>query len=371
MWFIDKLNVQQTHDAELPIIGNHGILRYDIATGETIGDGVRPKQVEGSYSSSLFISCDGSRVTVTGNPSRFSRTENLFGFSTFDQCIAVYNHILGQLGLPHFTKCSLAGHRQNGEAEKAQKAVTDGALIDHVDFTRNFAVGAGNERAFIRGLASHKIGKGREPGLYPNGMTVDWGKGSEYTYKKVYCKSFDLKKHRSKRLKEVGNDDIQYYDRLTAWCDEIGMLREEHSFKQKFLRRHDLQYYGLTRETDFYKYLNDIEEAMQRLSVMNTRYDMIADKLLEQGIVKARQAANATQCVYLQWLHGDDLRLGKSQFYEHRRRLLPLGIDISLPNDMARTPLTIRSNQLIDVKSVTPPDWYKLPAEPRHLSLVA
>jgi len=309
-------------------------------------------------------------VAVRGNPSRFNRTDNLFGYTTFDQCIAVYNRLLLELGLPPFTKCRLLAHRQNKEQERARKAVSEGAFIDHVDFTRNFAVGAGAERAFIRGLASHKIGKGREPKLYPNGMTVDWGAGSEYTYRKVYRKAFDLTKHRGKRLKEASDAEVTYYDRLTAWCDEIGMLREEHSFKQKFLRRHELHFYGLVQESDFHRHLDDIEQAMQRLSVMNTRYDMISDKLMEQGIVKARQAANSTQCVYLKWLHGDDLGLGKSQFYEHRRRLLALGIDISLPNDMTRTPLTIRTNELIDVKAVTPPDWYRMPGQPT-LSLVA
>jgi hypothetical protein len=370
MWFIDKLNVQQSHDFDLPVIGEHGILRYDIATGETISDTPRSKTLEGSYSSSIQISSNGNKVCVRGNPSRFNRTDNLFGYTTFDQCIGVYNKILGELGLPPFTKCKLTGYRQNPEDKKAQKLTSGGALLDHVDFTRNFAVGAGSERAFIRGLSSHKIGKGREPKLYPNGMTVDWGVGSEYTYRKVYCKSFDLKKHRGKRLKGVSDTDYDYYDALTAWCDEIGMLREEHSFKQKFMRRHELQYYGITRESDFYSHLGDIEQAMQRLSVMNTRYDMIANKLIEEGVVKSVQAANSTQCVYLKWLHGDDLGMGKSQFYEHRRRLLSLGIDISLPNDMTRTPLTIRTNELIDVQVVTPPAWYRMPSKPM-LSLVA
>lgn len=370
MWFIDKLNVQQSYDFQLPLVGEHGVLRYDLATGEPISDSPKSLKHEGSYSSSLTIRCNGSRISVTGNASRFNRSDNVFGFQTFDECIAVYNQVLFKFSLPELTKATWFDYLQSADGTKAQ-LVCDGAMIDHVDFTRNFAVGEGAELPFIRALSGHKIGKGQEPYLYPNGQTVDWYKGSEYLYKKVYCKSFDLRKHKRKRLKEATQQQIEYYEQLINWCDDIGMLREEHSFKQTFLRRKKLCFYGLTREEDFNQHMTDIENVTKRFTVMNTKYDMISDSLIEQQIVKSQQAANATQCVYLKWLHGDDLGLGKSQFYTHRSRLLSLGIDISMPHDVTRMPLQIRNNQLIDIQLVTPPDWYQMPSVKSHLSLVA
>ena len=370
MWFIDKLNVQQSYDFQLPVVGEHGVLRYDLATGEPISDSPKSKKIEGSYSSALIIRCNGSRISIVGNPSRFNRSDNVFGFQSFDECISVYNQVLSQFGLPELTRSTWFDYRQSADGTKAN-LICDGAMFDHIDWTRNFSVGQGAEIAFLRGLSGHKIGKGQEPYLYSNGMTVDWYKGSEYLYKKVYCKSFDLQKHKRKRLKEADDQQIEYYEQLIDWCDDIGMLREEHGFKQKFLRRHKLCFYGLTREEDFKRYLSDIENVIDRFTVMNTRYDMISEQLIEQQIVKSQQAANATQCVYLKWLHGDDLGLGKSQFYTHRNRLLGLGIDISVPHDVTRMPLQIRSNQLIDVQPVLPPNWYQMPSANFHLSLVA
>lgn len=370
MWFIDKLNVQQRYDFKLPVIGEHGVLRYDLATGETISDSPKSKLIEGSYSSAITIRCNGSCVAVTGNPSRFNRPENVFGFSTFKECIDVYNLILAKFDLPQLTKSTYYNYLQSPDGTKAQIAC-DGAMIDHIDFTRNFSVGCGAEHRFIKALSGHKISRGQEPYLYPNGKSVDWYKGSEYLYKKVYVKSADLINHKRKRLKGVSKEDVEYYEKLIDWCNEIGMLREEHSFKQTFLRRKKHCFYGLTKEKDFLPYLKDIENVIERFTVMNTQYETIADRLIEEKIVKSKQAANATQCVYLKWIHGDNLEIGKSQFYTHRKRLCSIGIDISMPHDITRMPIQIRKNDLVDVKAVTPPDWYQMPITKPHLTLVA
>ncbi len=238
--------------------------------------------------------------------------------------------------------------------------ISDGAMIDHIDFTRNFSVGSGREFTFLRGLASQAIGKGKEPYLYANGATVDWYKGSTLQYKKVYQKSFDLIKHKSKRLKHSTEEEVVYYQRLIDWCNDVGLLREEHSFKAKFLRRKKLCFYGITRESDFVKYLNDIENAMMRLKVMKLDYETIADQLLDQKIVNSRQAANATQAVAHKWLHGAPIERNR-QYYIHRPRLLQIGIDISLPYDVSKMPPQVRSNSLIEVRSVEPPSWYCMP----------
>ncbi|WNO11422.1 phage/plasmid replication protein [Teredinibacter sp. KSP-S5-2] len=370
MWFIDKLNVQQEYDFRLPIVGEHGVLRYDLATGEAISDSPKSLKLEGSYSSMITIRSNGSKISIQGNPSRFNRTENVFGFTSFDDCVAVYNSILLRLDLPVLTKATSFDYLQGEDGTRA-KLVSDGAMFDHIDFTRNFSVGKGAERAFIKALSGHRIGKGQEPYLYPNGMTVDWYKGSDLHYKKVYCKSCDLIKHQKKRLKKADDDQFEYYRKLINWCNDLGLLREEHSFKQTFLRRKKLCFYGLTKESDFSEFLRDVEGVIKRFTVMNTQYESVSDQLLSNNVVKSQQAANATQCVYLKWLHGDDLNLGRSQYYEHRRRLLSLGVDISMPRDITKMPLSIRSNDLIDIKSVAIPDWYRLPLTAPRLSLVA
>jgi len=59
-------------------------------------------KLEGSYSSSLTIKCDGYKVSVYGNPFTLASHRQPYGLTSFDDCIAVYNHILKGLGLPVF-----------------------------------------------------------------------------------------------------------------------------------------------------------------------------------------------------------------------------------------------------------------------------
>ena len=371
-WFIDNLHMHQEHSGMLPVIGSEMVMRFDLQTGEQISSSPKSLRFEGSNSSSVQVRCNGNRVSVVGNPSRWNRSENLFGFKTFDECVQVYNQILLSVGLPPFTKCTSYQFTQVEEGAKHQ-VVTDGAFIDHVDFTRNFSVGRGNEKSFLKAMASISWGKTRnsKPYLYPNEQTVDCHKGSTLRYQKVYEKAANLLDDRKKNLKTATDSEVHYYEKLIGWCQEHGILREEHSFKNTWLRRKNYRFYGITKEIDFKPHLEEIQNAMKKLEVSNTQYESISDQLLAENVVKARQAANATQMVYLQWLHGLSLDVKERQLRTHKSRLLQLGIDVSIPHDMSRTPLRIKSNDLIDVKNIVPPSWYKHPSTQPRLALVS
>jgi len=198
MWFIDKLNMYQDHENELPTIGS-----------------------EGSFSSSLRIRCNGTRVCIEGNPSRWNRAENLFGFNSIEYCISIYNHILITLGLPPFTKATIAEYRQ-GEDGKKVELITNGSVLTHIDVTRNLSVRAGCEVSYLRGLSTLTIGKSQKPYLYANNMTVDWYKGSTVRYTKAYVKSHDLNDHKKKRLKEATEIEKAQYESVIKFCDVVG-----------------------------------------------------------------------------------------------------------------------------------------------------
>ncbi len=102
---------------------------------------------------------------------------------------------------------------------------------------------------------------------------------------------------------------------------------------------------------------------IKRNEMNNFDYETISDQLINNEIVKSRVSANATQLYVMAWLHGQNLKsiLKKSQYYEHRRRLLSLGIDITIPHDTSRhQPLILRQRE-ITVSNAFPPDWYKMP----------
>ena len=374
-FFIDKLNVTQDHYCnDLSIVGGDMVIRVDLQTGDE-RRAPDKLQLEGSYSTSLMVRCNGSKVEVYGNPSRWARLDNLFGLTSFDDCIEVYNQVLRSLELPEFTQCTKYMQLQRFE-DDVINYVSDGALIKHVDFTRNLSVGQGNEQSYIRALSTQSLGRSIRPYLYPDGNTVDWfGKnltqnGSTHRYIKVYSKSVDLKRHQRKITNKATKQEAEYFQQLIEYCNQQGVIREEHSFKNRFLKDHRLFGYGLVKETDFLPYLTCIDEIRKRLEVNKMDYESIDDHLLEDGVVKSRQAANATQMFYLKWLHGQQLDRSKRQYFVHKQRLLEIGIDISIPLDIARSPIQLKEVEVIEVKPLSMPDWYIKPKK-HHLKLVA
>lgn len=383
-FFIDKLCVSQDHtpennDGVLPMLGEHIYYRVNLKTGQST-EHVQDLKHEGSYSSVLLVKCNGHNVSVYGNPSRWNRIDNLYGLKTLDECIAVYNHILEGLGLPPFTKCKHFNFKQSQNGKATHDKHYDGAIIKHIDFTRNLAVGLGNEQAYLKGLSTQSIGKSVPPFLYPDENTVEWYganmqklKGSTIRYIKVYAKTSDLLRNQRKLCKGVTDEDYQYFDDLLQFTVTNGVIREEHSFKREYLKRNNLCAYGLFKETDFLDELQVITNIRKRLEVNNMKYETVAQQLLDQGICTNTQSANATQNYYSMWLHGQYMDKTKKQFRVHKSRLLQLGIDISIKLDITRAPLRLKEAQIIEVREIAAPDWYKHPVVPEssYLRLVA
>lgn len=382
-FFIDKLNAWQNYNDELPFIGKTGAIDFDLQTGET-DDALKIKgkfPVMSSYSTTIRVHCNGQRVFVEGNPSRFGRMDNLIGFDNFDDCIAVYNNVLKELGLPPFTTGRFE-YLQGGADEEAKKIYT-GCNFAHVDITKNHTVGQHNVYQYLRALSTLSLPNGKHPYLYPNGATVDWsssksGRGSSWDYSKVYIKHVDLLDKLKSNTKGATPDDETYYQRLIEHCKHSGLIREEHSFKSKKLIRYDLQYYGyvtLDRLVN-HKTLTTLEKLTNTLEVATMDYTTIADQLLAKGVCGSRQSANATQSIALSWIHNphfNEQTPRNSQFYVHKKRLLALGLDISIPFRTDRNVLPMIRNQreIIRADHAYQPAWYRGPVTNPVLRLTA
>ncbi|MEZ8605543.1 phage/plasmid replication protein, II/X family [Vibrio splendidus] len=366
MFFIDQLFMQQDHyEGNLPLVGRHVIERVELDTGEKLPPSVNQKVLEGSFSTKLTIRCDGTRVRVEGNPSRWQRVDNLFGLQTIDECVSIYNHVLASYDLPPFTKNTRFSHRQSADG-KSSSLIGNGAEITLIDWTRNHSVGKGKEQSFIRGLSSMQIGRGRKPKLYPDGNTCNWGEGSTWQMDKLYRKAVELQRHLLKAQKKkqgVEPEVLEYVTKLIEYCELSGVVREEHSLRQTLLKRHNLQFYGNVTEKDFYQHLQDIENAMNTIHISHDEHQSIADQLLSQGAVKSRQAANATQSYAIMWQQGTDIRqlLSQSNFYVHKARLKSIGIDIGQQFDVSRICPTLKRSEVIEVHPLKIPPWYKMP----------
>lgn len=325
-YFVDYLTIRQIHDGgKLPIINGGRIVRID-SDGEIEYCLDTRQGLEGSFDSRVEVRCDGHQVEFSGNISRYGRQDNLFGY-TFQESINRINSLLETLGLPPFTSGKLYRFAESGW-------VWSGARVTRIDLTCNYATGSMNDsEALLRNMAGHHIGR-QKGSLAVNGATVEYGRGSKYVYGKLYCKTTELKKHRSKKSGQHVTDDV------IQFCESQGIVREEFTLKSRFLLQNGLAYLGaITDELLKEVYMNRTQ--LQRLEAV--KYDDF------------NHLPRHLKATYVSWKYGFPLNLKRASFFNHRKALLAYGIDISIPSNVTMMPLKVRT---IDLKAVSAPDWY-------------
>jgi hypothetical protein len=374
--FYDWLEVHQDFDFQLPLMGKRHFIAVDTATGADLGIKQEKFRHEGSFSTSISIHVSGNRITVKGNPSRINRQDNLFGFTTLDQCIAVYNQILTSYGLPNFTKCTKI-YLLDQNSKKVSKS-SDGAVITEVHITSNKCTGQGNPQPYIRALCTQPY-KNSLPRLHTNGQTCDWltklGNGSRLIYPSVYNKGYEIELHSFAKAKRKYGDrspEVKYLYTLINYCNFYGVVRFEQKLKSEFLRRNNLCFYGLFDEALFKPIHQEFLNIDSKLQVNAMSYESITDKLMREHICENTRSANVTTLYAIQWMHGKKFDFNKTQVQTHRARLRKIGIDIAIPCDLTKFSLVnVRFNTEINVSPILPiPDWYQR-AQVNHLSLAA
>lgn len=125
--FIDWLTISQEHAFDLPVVCDVFTLTVDANTNEVLSTNQPRFKHEASHSTSVTIHVQGRKIRVEGNPSRIGRLDNLFGFTTVEQCVSVYNALLAEYGLPAFTRCTVVNLRQGESGAKAGDWIADGA----------------------------------------------------------------------------------------------------------------------------------------------------------------------------------------------------------------------------------------------------
>lgn len=333
--FCDWVSIYQTHGQGLPLVNDGAFVRYD-ADGSHVCTTLRKSQVEGSHSTSCQVRCDGETVWFDGNVSRFGRPDNVFGF-TFAQCVDRINAILRSMGLPAFTtgdrlRVSVAG----GQDDKPHWT---GARVTRLDLTQNFSAGSQEDaHHFMRFLATQQASR-LKTGTHGEGDTVDFGRGSRRVYSKAYLKGPEILRHIAK------SSDPIYSAKLASWCNSVGLVRFETTYKSTWLIDNQLQYLGAIKMSQFVKDFENRQEVF-------TRATLDVDEL--------SSLPKETLAVYRMWQAGDDIasKYKKSQFYKYRSALLPYGVDIAVRNNVVQFQPKTR---VIKLGPVQMPDFYELP----------
>lgn len=355
--FCDWISIYQQHGGNLPRFADGAVVRID-KHGEVMTTTLKSVKVEGSHESSIFIRCDGDTVRFDGNVSKFGRPDNVFGYS-FIQCIGQINNILADLGLPPFTE----GDRFMTNFKGEPRSVWIGARVTRVDITQNFVTGSKeNAYHFMRFLAGQQASRIKTQTI-GDGETVDFGRGSRNMYFKVYSKGPELRKHLSgakapRHIAHVpGLIDVdsalrrqppsnEYLLKLADWCDEVGLVRAELTVKATKLHSLGCNYLGGYD-------MQQLEIEFQKACEVFTRASAEVEEITE--------LPKHLLATYRMWEAGDDIstKLKKTQFYLHRKALLPHGVDIAIKSNVTKLKTKTR---VIRLGPASQPEWYELPA---------
>lgn len=374
--FIDWLTISQEHAFDLPVVCDVFTLTVDANTNEVLSTNQPRFKHEASHSTSVTIHVQGRKVRVEGNPSRIGRLDNLFGFTTIEQCVSVYNALLAEYGLPAFTRCTAVNLRQGESGAKAGDWIADGAKIERIDLTTNVAMGEGNALAYLRGVSSQRIGHSIGF-LYPNGRTVSWtpkgnGKGGRLQYRKAYDKAFEMDQNILPKIKRLYGDqspEFAYVSRVRNYCAEQGVVRMEQELKSEFLQRECLSYWGLINERRFAELHDEFLKIDERLKVTAMDIVSISGQLVAEGLCPNLRSARTTASYALEWMTGAQLDFKKKQVNTHAALLNKIGINIRNACDTSRfAPVFVRQCREINKQPLVMPTWYQ---RPNHLQQVA
>jgi hypothetical protein len=327
MVFCDWLSIYQEHLAKLPIINDGAVFGVD-ENGQVQWTTLAKAKIEGSYDTTVWLKCDGSRVTLEGNIGRFRRPDNVFGYSVI-QCIQIANTLLAKYQLPPFTEPRFDSYAG---------LLRDGAVITRVDLTCNYETGSlKNARKIIAYLGGQDSGRRAHAHTYGEGG-VTWNEGSQYWYAKVYLKSLSLG--------NLATDQIKQY------TTDTGLLRHEISLKSRYLKQNNLQFINQWHTDKYGKEVTDME---------NVIYNRFTDILNRGQACETPLEAIPKNLgnLALAWRAGKDIwndeSYGKSTRRRYRKQLLAYGIDIKQPSNI--TTLNMRVN-VLEMTQASVPSWY-------------
>jgi len=327
--FVDWLSIRQRHGAGLPVLSDGAFVRFD-ADGQRLDTKLCRFPVRGSYETAIFLRCDGETVWFDGNVSKFGRRDNVFGFS-FREALIKVNRILVENNLPPFSE----GSRFITNWKKEPRSEWTGAVITRIDITQNFSAGSKEDAAYFMGWLQGQQAARLKTGTYADGETVDFGRGSRRVYSKAYLKASELRRR-------AGGD--RYLEELASWCDSIGLIRFETTYKSMQLARLGCRFLG---GFDMKQIEIDFETRKEVLSRGSVELDDLSS--LPKHILGT----------YRMWLAGDDISsLSRWTFNRHRKVLLLYGVDIAVKSNVSQFP---QKTRVIKLGPVSAPEWYELP----------
>lgn len=300
-------------------------------------------QVLGSFDTSLRVRMFQGRLDVSGNPSKFGRSENFFGYTSVDDAINLcFNPLLESLGLPVFKKGVFLSLSQVSD----DLSIRSGAFFTRVDLCINYSAGRDLPKVFrYLETITHR---GKRATVHSDN-SFSWGSRKHRRFK-IYNKVLEFVAH-NKKYKEC-----PYLTNLVGWASSVGLFRFETEYHADFLRQNGLRFW---HSFDFPKVLTMFNSFLSDnlpdagLGGINSIFDMAIDL----GFPPLR--STQLQAFALSWAAGNDVfgSLKRSSAYTLRNDLLNFGIDIRKP--LSNVEQINARVQLLSLKVAECPDFYR------------
>lgn len=332
--FVDWISVSQYHGDDLrrEFVGSlafKGLHERGIdATDPTdLVEVAGPRKWEASYGTSLQIKAHDGWVKVSGNPSRFNRPDNLFGYD-LDECMQIINAELVKLALPPFYP-GVEMLPTSKEIDEQKLSKWTGAAFSRLDLTENFECGSELlARLAIRAYQARARG---------------------YMKKGAYSDETALWRNTRRSVKAYRKgDEMALHCKESPWIDwarDRGIVRHEVALKSRLLSDTNLRYWG-----------NLDMGVLHRLFEQETEVLRRADASLDPLALEAVPAK--CRIVYAAWLRGENVRelLPRASFYRHRKALMSVAsIDIAEPRATANVVPMVKT---IELRPCVAPDGY-------------
>ncbi len=322
--FCDWITVSQTHEDQ------HQPLRAGVKTVTDINGDITqitqlPVNHQGAHGSTLQISSDGYTVKVSGNPSRWNRSENVHGLD-LDQVKNLINQILQSLKCPLFAQGDI--HQLSDGTQKYT-----GAIFSRIDMTANIKTGSPQNRdKYLQYQQTQEYPKLVKQLFLKN---IYYGKGSDSRTIRIYDKALHLKQQVL-----PNTDEPQYINQLINWTNQNGIIRFETEYR-RYLRNNNLRYWHKsTQENLSIKTMLDIHKMTPQIEIPD--YGDMPKEVL------------STLAMYIIGVKVKKL-LSKNAYYKHRKILKTYGYDISNDNVYLLQPKV----KIITLEPVEMPDFYK------------
>lgn len=376
--FIDWLNIAQRHFHDLPVVGDGITMRADsfeefehegeklacVRLGDKFRYSVPSKEHAGSHSTKLRIRCDGRTVTLSGNPGRQDRPDNVFNYA-LDETHLKASQAVAAYGLPAFTPGDCIAKHTISQRDQYHGLWTEwtGAVHREIHATKNLS--AGNE-ALAREYMHHVAGKSAarlKKGVFGDESIIfgELAKKGKPLHKAIviYRKAEEMLAHaKGEDAKNRVKQSLEY-----EFARDTGLVRIELKMGRHYLRDNGLRYMG--------------DASMGKIiSIFQRETDFLLDASPDRSARLVAELPSKLRMSALAWIRGDDLAvlLPRATYFRHIKALREYGLDCSVRrqfSDDEKTAAAAKAEHELsamlaalptfEMRPLACPDWYGLP----------